>query len=262
VYSNILVNEDGRVATIVFNRPLVLNALSKALKEELADALRQIAGNRDVRAIVLTGAGKAFSAGQDLNEAKDLDGAGAAEWVREYQRLYQQIRSLEKPIIAAVNGWCVGAGCQIALLADIRLASSSARFAMPEIKDGIPAIFGLSFLANVIGISRSIHLVLTGESLSAAEALAAGLVSRVFPPGRLLKEAKSLAQRLTEYAPLAIRLDKQWARRLSDQAFHATVEFCVEAQREAFASGDAKKEMEAFLGGARKKAIRGKGKRK
>src|SRR5262245_47274702 len=123
VPSNILVEESSHVATITFNRERVLNALSKALKNELSDALRKIAADRGIRAIILTGAGKAFSAGQDLNEAKDLDGAGAAEWFREYERLYQQIRALEIPVIAAVNGWAVGAGLQLALLSDIRIAS-------------------------------------------------------------------------------------------------------------------------------------------
>ena len=245
--ANILFEVADRVATITFNRPKVLNALSAALKSELSDALRKIGADRDIRALVLTGAGNAFSAGQDLNEAKDLDGPGAAEWVREYQRLYQLVRSLEIPVIAAIEGWAVGAGLQLALLADIRIASTSARFAMPEIKDGIPAIFGLTLLVNVISLSRSVRMVLTGDPLSAAEALEAGLVTQVVPPQRLLKEATSLAQRLAGYAPRAMRLNKQWARRLTDQGFLNGVEFAVEAQREAFAAGDAKREMEAFL---------------
>lgn len=247
MYSSIILDRAGAVAVITLNRPRVLNALSQALKTELADALTRIAADPGIRAVILTGAGKAFSAGQDLNEAKDLDGAGAEEWVRDYQRLYQKVRALDVPLIAAVNGWAVGAGCQLALLADIRIASTTARFGMPEIKDGIPAIFGMGFLWQVIGMSRSMYMVLSGEPLSARQALESGLTSKVVPPGRLLREARTLAERLAGYASLAMKLDKQWARQLTEAQFQATARFCIEAQRDAFATGDAKRHMEAFL---------------
>ena len=251
MYSNLKFETESGIAVITLNRPRVLNALSKALKAELADAFNQVAEDSGTRAVVLTGAGKAFSAGQDLNEAKDLDGAGAEEWVREYERLYDVIRGLNVPIVAAVNGWAVGAGCQLALLADIRLASRTARFGMPEIQDGIPAIFGLALLANVIGMSRSVSMVLTGEPVTAREALQAGLVTRIHPQGRLLSEAKALARKLATFAPLGVRLDKEWARQLTDPAFRAMGEFARTAHHRAFASGDAKRGMEAFLKGAR-----------
>src|SRR4249920_2575799 len=107
MYSSIIVEKKDSVAVITLNRPRVLNALNKALKTELSDAFSKVAADAGTRAVVLTGAGKAFSAGQDLNEAKDLDGAGAEEWVREYQRLYDQFRALHVPIIAAVSGWAM-----------------------------------------------------------------------------------------------------------------------------------------------------------
>ncbi len=247
MYTNIVFERDGAVAVITLNRPRVLNALSRALKAELADALGRVANDAGIRAVVLTGAGKAFSAGQDLNEAKDLDGAAAEEWVREYERLYQQIRSLDVPVIAAVNGWAVGAGCQLALLADIRISSNSAKYGMPEIRDGIPAIFGLGFLWNVVGMSRAIYLVLSGEHLGAREALQSGLTVKVVPGARLLAESLQLARKLADHATLAMRLNKEWARRLTDEHFAAATAFCVAAQRDAFGAGDAKRHMEAFL---------------
>jgi enoyl-CoA hydratase len=254
--SNIVVQRTHTIAVITLNRPRVLNALSRALKQELADAFRRIAADPAVRAVVLIGAGKAFSAGQDLREAKDLDGPGAEEWVREYERLYAEVRAVPQPIIAAVNGWCMGAGCQLALLADIRISSTTARYGMPEIQDGIPAIFGLGLLWHLVGMSRSLYLVLSGDTLNARQALQAGLTVKVVPPARLRREALALAARLAGFAPLALRLDKQWARRLTEEHFRATARFCVEAQRDAFAAGDAKRLMEEFLEGRRPAARR------
>jgi enoyl-CoA hydratase len=245
--SNVIVERKGRVAVITLSRPRVLNALSRALKAELSDALGKIAADAGVRAVVLTGAGKAFSAGQDLNEAKDLDGPGAEEWVREYERLYAEVRAVHVPIIAAVNGWAMGAGCQLALLADIRISSTTARYGMPEIRDGIPAILGLGLLWPLVGMSRSLYLVLSGDTLDARQALQAGLTAKVVPPARLRREALALAQKLAGFAPLALRLDKEWARRLTEEHFRATARYCVEAQHDAFASGDARRCMEQFL---------------
>jgi enoyl-CoA hydratase len=252
MYQHILFERKGRIAVIALNRPRVLNALSVALKTELSDALGQIRADDGIRALVVLGAGdRAFSAGQDLNEAKDLDGPGAEEWVREYERLYDDFRRLDIPIIAAVNGWCMGAGCQLALLADIRISSETARFGMPEVRDGIPAIFGLGLLWNLIGMSRSLYLVLSGDTLDAEQALAAGLTVKVVPQARLREEAEAMAARLAEFAPLAIRADKAWARRLTEEHFRATARFCVEAQHDSFAAGDARRGMEAFLQKAR-----------
>jgi enoyl-CoA hydratase/carnithine racemase len=252
VYSNIIVERQGSIAVITLNRPRVLNALSRALKGELSDALARIEKDGDVRAVVLIGAGKAFSAGQDLNEAKDLDGAGAEEWVREFERLYDQFRALRVPIVAAVSGWAMGAGCQLALLADIRISSTTAKYGMPEIRDGIPAIFGLGLLWPLVGMSRSVYLVLSGDTLNARQALQAGLTVKVVPAARLRREALALAGKLAGFAPLALKLDKEWARRLTEEHFRATSRFCVEAQHDAFAAGDAKRYMEEFLAKRRK----------
>jgi enoyl-CoA hydratase len=249
MYSSILYERDDALAIITLNRPRVLNALSTALKRELSDVLRGIRDNPEIRAVIITGAGSAFCAGQDLNESKDLDGAGAEEWVREYQRLYEDVRALEVPLIAAINGWAVGAGLQIALLADIRMAATSARLAMPEIKDGIPAIYGLAFLSQVVGMSRAVEMVLTGDALDATHALAAGLVTRVVPNDELLVQARMLATKLSAFAPLAMKLDKQWARALTESQFQEAVRFAATAQRAAFEAGDAKRYMEAFLSG-------------
>ncbi len=248
MYSSIIVERKNAIAVITLNRPDVLNALSRALKSELEDALGRIAADPGIRALVMIGAGdEAFSAGQDLNEAKDLDGPGAEEWVREYERLYEKFRALDIPIIAAVNGWAMGAGCQLTLLADIRISSETAKFGMPEIRDGIPAIFGLGLLWNIVGMSRSVYLVLSGDHLDARQALEAGLTVKIVPRAQLLAEAEARAHRLAEFAPIAMRLDKEWARRLTEEQFRATARFCVGAQHQSYAAGDARRGMEAFL---------------
>ena len=248
MYRDIVWEQTGPVVVITLNRPRVLNALSRALKEELADALRRVKADPAVRALVLTGAGdRAFSAGQDLTEAKDMSGPEAEEWVREYERLYDLVRMLDVPVIAAVNGWAMGAGCQLALVADIRLSSENARYGMPEIRDGIPAVFGLELLWNAIGMSRALHLVLTGESLDARQALEAGLTVKVVPAAALRGEAEALAEQLAGFAPLALRQNKQYARRRTEADFRACSRFCETAHYASFAAGDARRGMEAFL---------------
>lgn len=247
MYEHLRFETRDAVAVLTLNRPHVLNALNRALKAELADALDRVRGDPRLRALVLQGAGDAFSAGQDLREAKDLDGPGAEAWVREYERLYERLRALDIPVVAAVHGWCLGAGCQLALLADLRLADETARFGMPEIRDGIPAIFGLGLLWPLLGASRSLYLVLTGEALDARQALEAGLVARVVPVGTLEAEAEALARRLAAAAPVALRANKAWARELTEAHFRATARFCATAQREAFEAGDPRRAMEAFL---------------
>jgi enoyl-CoA hydratase/carnithine racemase len=237
MYGSIVWEQTENVVVITLNRPRVLNALNRALKGELADALTRIKSDESIRAVVITGAGEqAFSAGQDLTEAKDMSGPEAEEWVREFELLYDQVRMLDVPLIAAVNGWAMGAGCQLALLADIRISSENARYGMPEIRDGIPAVFGLELLWNTIGMSRGLYLVLSGDSLDARQAREAGLTIKVVPQRDLMTEATTLARTLAQYA-----------RRRTESDFRACARFCESAHHASFAAGDAKRGMEAFL---------------
>jgi enoyl-CoA hydratase/carnithine racemase len=248
MYASIVWERTDNVVVITLNRPRVLNALSRALKRELSEALTKIKTDETIRAVVITGTGdQAFSAGQDLTEAKDMSGPEAEEWVREFETLYDQVRMLDVPVIAAVNGWAMGAGCQLALLADIRISSENARYGMPEIRDGIPAVFGLELLWNTIGMSRGLHLVLTGESLDARQAQEAGLTIKVVPRRDLLTEALTLARTMAQFAPIAMKQNKQYARRRTEADFRACARFCESAHHASFAAGDAKRGMEAFL---------------
>ncbi len=248
MYQTIVWTRHGNVVLITLNRPRVLNALSRALKSELAAALARVKADPGIRAVVLTGAGdRAFSAGQDLTEAKDMSGPEAEEWVREFELLYDRVRMLDVPVIAAVNGWAMGAGCQLALLADIRVSSANARYGMPEIRDGIPAVFGLELLWDTVGMSRALYLVLTGESLDARQALEAGLTIKVVPRARLLPEALRLARAVAGHAPIAMSQNKRYARGRTEADFRACARFCEGAHHASFAAGDARRGMEAFL---------------
>ena len=248
MHGSIVWGRTDSVVVITLNRPRVLNALDRTLKRELSDALTRIKNDDSVRAVVITGAGdQAFSAGQDLTEAKDMSGTEAEEWVREFETLYDQVRMLDVPVIAAVNGWAMGAGCQLALLADIRISSENARYGMPEIRDGIPAVFGLELLWNTIGMSRGLYLVLTGDSFDAQQALEAGLTIKVVPRRDLLSEATTLAKAMAMFAPIAMKQNKQYARRRTEADFRACARFCESAHHASFAAGDAKRGMEAFL---------------
>jgi len=248
MYANIVWERTDNVVVITLNRPRVLNALNKALKGELVDALITIKHDASIRAVIMTGAGdQAFSAGQDLTEAKDMNGVEAEEWVREFEVLYDQVRMLDVPVIAAVNGWAMGAGCQLALLADIRISSENARYGMPEIRDGIPAVFGLELLWNTIGMSRGLYLVLSGDSLDAKQAQDSGLTIKIVPRRELMAEAMTLAQSMARFAPIAMKQNKQYARRRTESDFRACARFCESAHHASFAAGDAKRGMEAFL---------------
>jgi len=167
--------------------------------------------------------------------------------VRAFELLYDQVRMLDVPVIAAVNGWAMGAGCQLALLADIRISSENARYGMPEIRDGIPAVFGLELLWNTIGMSRGLYLVLSGDSLDAGQAQEAGLTIKVVPRYQLLSEALALARTMAQFAPIAMKQNKQYARRRTESDFRACARFCESAHHASFAAGDAKRGMEAFL---------------
>src|SRR5262249_36843367 len=194
------------------------------------------------------GAGdQAFSAGQDLTEAKDMSGPEAEEWVREFELLYDQARMLDVPVIAAVNGWAMGGGRPLALLADSRPSPENARSGMPEIRDGIPAVFGLELLWNTIGMSRGLYLVLSGDSLDARQAQDAGLTIKIVPRRELMPESMALAQSLSQYAPIAMKQNKQYARRRTESDFRACARFCESAHHASFAAGDARPGMEAFL---------------
>jgi enoyl-CoA hydratase len=212
IYENILVERQENYAIITFNRPKVLNALNQSLLAELAAAIDELADDDDVRAVVLTGAGdRAFAAGADIGEFNDLSSASiAAGFAQRGQALTNKIERLSKPVIAAINGFALGGGCELAMACDIRVAADTARLGQPEINLGIiPGYGGTQRLARLVGKGAAKLLCLSGDPLTADEALRIGLVDKVTPAADLLAEAKALAAKLAGKAPVAVAAIKQ-----------------------------------------------------
>jgi enoyl-CoA hydratase len=239
------VERDGAIAVVLLNRPEQLNALSDELMEELVTALTELDRDEGVRAIVLGGSERSFAAGADIGE---LAQASAIDLY--YQRRIERwdaIRGLWTPLIAAVSGYCLGGGCELALACDLIVASESAQFGQPETGLGIiPGAGGTQRLTRAVGKALAMDVILSGRRLTADEALAAGLVARVVPNEAWLEDAKGLAREIAEKGPVATRLAKESV----DRAFETTLTAGLEAERRAlylaFASEDAKEGLTAF----------------
>lgn len=239
---------DG-VATLTLDRPDALNSLTVPLKEELARAFRSLGRDRAVRAVVLTGAGRAFCAGQDLRERLEPDAVPLAAEVRErYTPIILAMRRLEKPIVGAVNGVAAGAGASLAFACDIRIAAESASFILAFGRVGLVPDSGASwFLPRLVGASRAAELALTTDPLSAADAERIGLVSRVVPGERVLDEAKDLARRLAAGAPVAIGLTKRALNHAVDASLEEQLEYEAVLQGIAGATADHAEGIAAFV---------------
>jgi enoyl-CoA hydratase len=202
----------GPVATVTLNRPSVLNALNVRMLDELSDTFAQLDGEKSLRAVILTGAGpKAFAAGADIGELNALPHARAAEaQARKGQALTTQIERMRLPVIAAVNGFALGGGCELAMACDVRIASENAKFGQPEVNLGIlPGYGGTQRMTRLIGEGMAMYLCLTGEMIDAHEALRVGLVQRVTPLDGLLAEARRIAELIAAKAPLAVEATKR-----------------------------------------------------
>lgn len=247
-----------RIATITLGRPDVLNAFDRALKEELLAALRQAARDRDVRVVVITGTGRAFSAGQDLTERLPTDVAGTGggagvtpldiELRERYNAIVLAIRAVEKPVIAAVNGIAAGAGMSIALACDIRIASESASFIEVFGRVGlIPDTGSTWFLPRLVGPAKALELIWTTDTVDAPTALALGIVNRVVPADQLVAETRALAARLAAAAPLSLALAKRAVNRALEVGLPEALDYEASLQGIAGRSADHAEGMSAFL---------------
>src|SRR5437762_1716665 len=206
-FENLLLDCDGPVAIVTINRPRVLNALNAQTIDELRRAMLELQRDAQVRAIVLTGAGeKSFVAGADINELAVQSPTGGREHALAGQHVLDVIENLGKPVIAAINGFALGGGCELAMACTLRLASDAARLGQPEITLGlIPGYAGTQRLARLVGKSKAMEMCLTGAPITADEALRLGLVNRVVPAAALMDEARKLAGQLAKNAPIAMR---------------------------------------------------------
>src|SRR5438477_919242 len=245
-YQSILVDRDERVGIVTLNRPNELNALNFQLVSELANALEELDRDEEIRCMVITGAGeKAFAAGADIKQMSDKS---PIDMMLGWFEAWGRIRRIHKPLIAAVGGYALGGGCELAMHCDMIVASENARFGQPEILLGvIPGAGGTQRLARTLGKYRTMEMVLTGVQVSAQEMAAHGLVNRVVPRGEHLAEALKLAKTVAAQAPIAVRLAKEAVK----AAYETPLEEGLEIERKnfylLFATEDMREGMQAFI---------------
>lgn len=245
-YKNILVTKEAGYAIVQLNRPEVLNAINMQLMIELVDALENLDKDDDVRCFILTGNEKAFAAGADIKEMAE---ASAVEMLtRDQFARWDKIRKVKKPIIAAVSGFALGGGCELAMTCDMIIASETARFGQPEINIGVmPGAGGTQRLTRAVGKAKAMEIVLTGKTFTADEAKQWGLVNKVVPSEYYLQEAINFAKEIANKPPVAVRLAKEAVLK----SFDTTIEGGLEFERRnfylLFASDDQKEGMKAFV---------------
>ena len=245
---HIIVNEQyaQAVALIQLNRPRELNALNTRLMQEIRDTLRQLDQDDAVRVIVMTGNDQAFAAGADIKQMADKSAVDML--MTDQFSTWDQIRKTKKPLIAAVSGFCLGGGCELAMTCDMIVASETARFGQPEIKIGVmPGAGGTQRLARTIGKARTMEMVLTGRFISAGEALALGIVNKVVPVEMYLREAVTLAQEVAQMSPVAAQLAKDAINRAFETHLDEGLQFERRNFYLCFSSDDQKEGMKAFI---------------
>jgi enoyl-CoA hydratase len=255
-FENVIVEKDGAIGVVTLNRPQALNALSYALVKDLSLAMQELDRDKDVRVIIVTGGEKVFAAGADIKEMADR--GPFDERIHERLGYRDQINKITKPVIAAVSGFALGGGCELAMSCDIIIASETARFGQPEVNLGIiPGSGGTQRLTHLVGKHRAMELVLTGEIINAVDAERFGLINRVVPVELLLEEAKNVAQKIAAKPALAIKEAKEAVLKAANTALDEGLEFERKAFYLLFASEDRTEGMKAFLE-KRKPAFTGK----
>ncbi len=247
--NTLLFEAADNIATVTLNRPSVLNALNTQLFDELEILFTIIAKDPDIRVVLITGAGeKAFAAGADINELVATDRATGEQKSLRGQSVFHLIESCEKPVIALVNGFALGGGCELALACTLRIASDKARLGQPEVKLGLlPGYGGSQRLPRLVGPSAALKLLITGEIIDATEALRIGLVDEVVPADQLLARGRELAQTIAAQAPLAVSACLIAVRRGADLPLNAGLRFEADLFGQLCATADKAEGTRAFL---------------
>lgn len=248
MFENILLERRGRIALITINRPDKLNALNIKTREEMASALDELRNDQEIRVVVITGAGeKSFVAGADINE---FAGRTAVEQraVMKAKSIFTAAEDFPKPLIAMINGFCLGGGCELALSCDIRIASEKARFGQPEINLGIiPGGGGTQRLTRLIGEGKAMQMILTGEIIDAQEALRLGLVNEVHPAAELEAKTMELAGKIAEKSPVALAMAKTAVKAAARTTLREGLDQEIDLFAICFSTEDKEEGVSAFL---------------
>lgn len=248
-FKNLEVKKEEGIATLIINRPQVLNALNRETINELDRALDELVEENGIRVIIITGAGeRAFVAGADVQEFQKMNPDEALNFSRKIQSVFLKIERLKKPVIAAINGYALGGGLELCMACDIAYASEKARFGQPEINLGIiPGAGGTQRLSRLVGKQRAKELVFTGEIIDAAEAFRIGLINKLFPPERLMSEVKALAEKISSKGAIALEMAKLVVEEGYGLDLYTAHALEAKAFALLFATEDQKEGISAFL---------------
>ena len=246
---SVLFQEENGIGIVTINRPKALNALNQEVLVGLGKLLAEIAVDTSVKVVVITGSGdKSFVAGADITEMQPLTAIEGREWGKLGQAVFSKIEKLPQPVIAAVNGFALGGGCELAMACDIRVASENAKFGQPEVSLGIPPGFGgTQRLPRLVGKGRAKELLYTGDMIDAAEAYRIGLVNKVVASGELMEVAKTMAQKIIARAPIAVQVCKAAVNEGLEMGLESGISYEAEVFGLCFATLDQKEGMTAFV---------------
>lgn len=248
MYKTIKYEKKDGIAILSIDRQEALNALNSAVIGELEQIVEEIKGDKEIRVLIITGAGRSFVAGADIGEQCPLDVSGGRTWGQRGSALMRSIEKLEFPTIAAVNGFALGGGCELALSCDIILASEKAKFGQPEVGLGItPGFSGTQRLPRRVGIAKAKELIFSGRMIRAEEAKEIGLVNAVYPPEELMDKAEEMARSFTANAPIAVKYAKSCIDRGMQMDIDDSIAYENELFAMCFATADQKEGMTAFL---------------
>ncbi|MDY3134208.1 MAG: short-chain-enoyl-CoA hydratase [Candidatus Egerieousia sp.] len=247
-YKKLIIQDNGAVRVIKINNPEALNALNTAILKELDAAFTEVAEDNGILAVVLTGEGRAFVAGADISEMKSKNAIEGEIFGKLGASVFRKIELLPKPVIAAVNGFALGGGCELAMSCDIRLASTKAKFGQPEVGLGItPGFSGTQRMPRLIGMGKAKELIYTADIIDAAEAYRIGLVNHVYEPEALMEEAMKMAEKIASKAPIAVKNSKEAINRGIQTDMDSAVAIEAYLFGLCFASEDQKEGMTAFF---------------
>ena len=244
----LLIEKKDHIAILSFNKPKVLNALDSEVLNELNSAIEYIEKDEEIYVLIITGIGKAFVAGADISEMKDMNAEQGRQFGSLGSKVFRKIEMMKKPVIAAINGFALGGGCELSMCCDIRIASSNAKFGQPEVSLGIiPGFAGTQRLSRIVGMAKAKELIFTGNMIKAEEAYNIGLVNKVVESDSLMEEAMKMATKIASNGQIAVKYSKIAINRGYEVDFEAGNEIETSLFGLSFATNDQKEGMTAFL---------------